>query len=57
LGTLIALRHAGIDKNIVEMNDPGFTFDEIADYLDRTGNSRALCRYNIIDTTLFDLPY
>jgi hypothetical protein len=36
LGTLIALRNAGIDKNeIIEMNDSGFTFDEIADYLDR----------------------
>ena len=36
LGTLIALRSAGIDKNsLVEMNDSGFTFDEIADYLDR----------------------
>jgi hypothetical protein len=34
LGTLIALRHAGIDKNlIIELNDSGFTFDEIADYL------------------------
>jgi hypothetical protein len=35
LGALIALRHAGIDKNlIIEMNDSGFTFDEIAEYLD-----------------------
>ena len=38
LGALIALRHAGIDKNlIIEMNDSGFTFDEIADYLTRLG--------------------
>jgi hypothetical protein len=36
LGTLIALRSAGIDKNLlIEMNDTGFSFDEIADYLDR----------------------
>ena len=35
LGALIALRHAGIDKNlIIEMNDSGFTFDEVADCLD-----------------------
>jgi hypothetical protein len=35
LGTLIALRYAGIDRNLlIEMNDSGFTFDEIADYLD-----------------------
>ena len=36
LGTLIALRYAGIDRNLlIEMNDSSFTFDEIADYLDR----------------------
>ena len=36
LGTLIALR-SGIDRNLlIEMNDTGFSFDEIADYLDRT---------------------
>jgi hypothetical protein len=35
MGTLIALRYAGIDKNlIIDMNDSGFTFNEIADYLD-----------------------
>lgn len=35
LGTLIALRHAGIDKDLlIELNDSGYTFDEIADYLD-----------------------
>jgi hypothetical protein len=35
LGALIALRHTGIDKNlIIEMNDSGFTFNEIADCLD-----------------------
>jgi hypothetical protein len=38
LGALIALRYAGINKNLlIEMNDSGFTFDEIADYLDRVG--------------------
>ena len=36
LGTLIALRHAGIDKNLlIDLNDSGFTFHEIADYLER----------------------
>jgi hypothetical protein len=41
LGTLIALRYAGIDRNLlIEMNDSGFTFDEIADYIDRIGNNR-----------------
>jgi hypothetical protein len=37
LGTLIALRQAGIDKNfLIEMNDSGMTFNEIADILDRS---------------------
>jgi hypothetical protein len=37
LSALIALRHAGIDKNLlIDLNDSGFTFDEIADYLDQT---------------------
>jgi hypothetical protein len=36
LGTLIALRCAGIDKNLlIEMNDSGMSFNEIADCLDR----------------------
>jgi hypothetical protein len=36
LGTLIALRCAGVDKNLlIEMNDSGMSFDEIADCLDR----------------------
>jgi len=36
LGALIELRYASIDKNLlIEMNDSGFTFDEIADYQDR----------------------
>ena len=36
LGTLIALRSTGVDKNsLIEMNDTDFSFDEIADYLDR----------------------
>ena len=39
LGTLIALKYAGIDKNqIIEMNDSGFTFDDIAGYLDKIGS-------------------
>ena len=40
LGALIALRYAGIDKNLlIEMNDSGFTFDEIADYFERFKNT------------------
>ena len=36
LGTLIALRYTEIDRNLpIEMNDSGYTLDEIADYLDR----------------------
>jgi hypothetical protein len=36
LGTLIALRYTEIDRNLpTEINDSGYTFDEIADYLDR----------------------
>lgn len=35
LGALIALRRAGINKeSLIEMNDCGMTFEEIADYLD-----------------------
>ena len=38
LGILIALRYAGIDRNLlIEMNDSGFTFDEIADFFDKFG--------------------
>ena len=45
MGTLIALRYAGIDKNLlIEMNDSGFSFDEIADYLTDTMN----CQIKII---------
>ena len=34
---LVALRQAGISKELlIEMNDSGATFEEIADYLDRT---------------------
>ena len=41
LGTLIAIRSDGIDKNsLIDMNDSGFTFDEIADYLDQANHSR-----------------
>ncbi len=33
--TLLALRHVGIDKNLlIELNDSGLTFDEITDNLD-----------------------
>jgi hypothetical protein len=36
LGTLIALRCAGVDKNLlIEMNDSGYSFNEIANYLDK----------------------
>jgi hypothetical protein len=36
LNALIALRYAGIDRNLlIEMNDSGFTFNKIAVYLDR----------------------
>ena len=42
LGTLVALRSAGIDRNLlVEMNDSGFTFDEIADYIDKVVNGKS----------------
>ena len=41
LGTLIAIRCAGIDKNsLIDMNDSGMSFDEIADYLDKFGSSK-----------------
>jgi hypothetical protein len=41
LGTLIALRCAGVDKNLlIEMNDSGMPFGEIADYLDKFGSSK-----------------
>ena len=41
LGALIALRYAGIDRNLlIEMNDSGMSFDEIADYLDKIGSNR-----------------
>lgn len=37
---LVALRQAGISKELlIEMNDSGATFDEIADYLDRNYGS------------------
>ena len=33
---LVALRRAGISKeSLIELNDSGRTFEEIADYLDR----------------------
>ena len=34
---LVALRRAGVSKELlIEMNDSGMTFEDIADYLDRT---------------------
>ena len=31
------LKHAGVDEDLlIDMNDSGMSFDEIADYLDRT---------------------
>jgi hypothetical protein len=42
LGTLIALRSAGVDKNLlIEMNDSGLSFDEIADYIDKFGSTES----------------
>ena len=36
LNTLIALSYAGIERNILtEMNDSGYTFNEIANYIDK----------------------
>lgn len=36
LGALVVLGYAGIDKDLlIDLNDSGFTFDEIADYLDK----------------------
>jgi 3'-phosphoadenosine 5'-phosphosulfate sulfotransferase (PAPS reductase)/FAD synthetase len=40
LAALIALRHAGISKDLViQLNDTGMTFDEIADFLDNEAMS------------------
>jgi hypothetical protein len=37
----VALRYAGFDRNLlIEMNDSGLSFDEIADYLDKYGSNR-----------------
>ena len=42
MGALIALRTAGIDKNLlIELNDSGYMFNEIDDYMDRI-NEQAL---------------
>jgi hypothetical protein len=36
LAALFALRHAGISTDLmIDLNDSGMTFDEIADYLDQ----------------------
>jgi hypothetical protein len=41
LGTLIALKYAGINKDsLIDMNDSGMSFDEIADYLDKFGSNK-----------------
>jgi hypothetical protein len=41
LGTLIALKYAGINKtSLIDMNDSGMSFDEIADYLDKIGGNK-----------------
>jgi hypothetical protein len=43
-GALITLRYAGINRNLLmEMNDSGSTFDEIADYLDRVCSASTTC--------------
>jgi hypothetical protein len=43
LGTLIALRQAGINKNLlIELNDSGYSFDEIANYLDQNNQLKNL---------------
>jgi hypothetical protein len=48
LGALIALRYAGIDKNlIIQLNDSGATFNEIADYLDDDKSPNLFEDYNI----------
>ena len=42
LGTLIALIFAGVDRNLlIQMNDSSFTFDEIADYIDKVVNGKS----------------
>jgi hypothetical protein len=36
LAASIQLKHANIDEGLlIDLNDSGYTFDEIADYLDR----------------------
>jgi 3'-phosphoadenosine 5'-phosphosulfate sulfotransferase (PAPS reductase)/FAD synthetase len=43
MAALIALRHARIDKDLlIDLNDTGYTFDEIADYLDRANELTTL---------------
>ncbi len=40
LAALVELKDAGIDEGLlIDLNDSGYTFDEIADYLDRLKNS------------------
>jgi hypothetical protein len=36
LAALVELKNAGIDEGLlIDLNDSGYTFDEIANYLDR----------------------
>jgi hypothetical protein len=43
---LFALRHAGVTVDLViDLNDSGMTFDEIADFLDRNRESQKLNNY------------
>ena len=41
LRAFIALSNAGLDKDLViQLNDSGMSFDDIADYLDHRSSSR-----------------
>jgi hypothetical protein len=52
LATLIALRHAGISKDLVmKLNDTGMTFDEIADFLDSEVMSWQIAQANSCATS------
>ena len=44
LNTLFPLSYTGIERNVLtEMNDSGFTFDEIADYMDKVAAPARNC--------------
>jgi hypothetical protein len=50
-----ALKSAGTDKDIVvQLNDSGATFDEIADYLDRIGTKQELTAPQALERTAWD---